>query len=465
MKSFGVYISKHLASFAALLLALVLINGIVFGVTFRKILLEDYGESSPRAMLEMTAATVTTSGASKEAARRLRQNHIWAIYLNPDGQAFWSLDLPEDIPKCYTIQDVASFSRGYIADYPVFVWNTDDGLLVLGYPKDRYMKITSNYYSIPSIKTMPFFVAGMLTLDLLFLFGAYSFSKRRLIQNTGPIVDAIEALSNGKPVSLHLHGELSEVADSVNRASMLLSKQNEARANWISGVSHDIRTPLSMIMGYAEKMAVDQSASGSMKKQAEIVCKQSLKIKELLQDLNLVSQLEYEMQPLHKETVRLSKVIRSYAAELLNTGIPEAYTLEVEIAPNAEASSLECDARLISRALNNLVQNSIKHNPQGCAIRMILEDAGSSLLLTVADDGVGLSPEKLQELEEKPHYMESTDDRLDLRHGLGLLLVRHIVEAHHGTIRIENGLQHGCKVVISFPKFQRNASRFCQTHE
>ena len=163
-----------------------------------------------------------------------------------------------------------------------------------------------------------------------------------------------------------------------------------------------------------------------------------------------MSQLEYEMQPLHKEKIRLSKLLRSYVAELLNSGISDAYTVEIELAPEAENAMLECDARLISRAINNLVQNSIKHNPQGCKIRLSLETTGETLLLTVADDGVGLTPEKLQELEEKPHYMESTDERLDLRHGLGLLLVRQIVEAHGGSMRIDSAPTQGCQTVLSF---------------
>lgn len=83
---------------------------------------------------------------------------------------------------------------------------------------------------------------------------------------------------------------------------------------------------------------------------------QSVKIKELVQDLNLVSQLEYEMQPLHLEVIRLSKLIRSYAAELLNSGISDTYTIEIEIAENAENAVLEGDARLILRAISNLVQ-------------------------------------------------------------------------------------------------------------
>ncbi|MFR2212767.1 MAG: sensor histidine kinase [Ruminococcus sp.] len=187
-------------------------------------------------------------------------------------------------------------------------------------------------------------------------FQPITFSKRRIIHNTEPIVSAVETLADGKPVSLHISGELSEIASSVNKASSILNRQNEARANWISGVSHDIRTPLSMIMGYAGRIAENESASKTIQEQAEIVRKQSVKIKELVQDLNLVSQLEYEMQPLHKEMVRLSKLLRSYVADLLNMGISDSYNIGIEIATDAENAMLECDARLISRAVNNLVQ-------------------------------------------------------------------------------------------------------------
>ena len=156
MKSFGSYISKYLVSFIAFILILLFLNAVVFGLTFQKIVTENYGDSSPQSMLEMTATAATPEQLSDEAVQMLRQNHIWAIYLNTDGQCYWSVDLPDNVPKNYTIQDVALFSKGYIEDYPVFIWNTDDGLLVLGYPTDSYTKLTSNYYSIadnfPSVR-------------------------------------------------------------------------------------------------------------------------------------------------------------------------------------------------------------------------------------------------------------------------------------------------------------------------
>ena len=73
---------------------------------------EDYGATSPRTMLERTAASVTHDALSEEAAQRLREQNIWALYLTPDGNCFWAFDLPAEIPQSYTIQDVALFSKG-----------------------------------------------------------------------------------------------------------------------------------------------------------------------------------------------------------------------------------------------------------------------------------------------------------------------------------------------------------------
>ena len=452
MKAFGKYISKYLLSFFAFVLILLLVNILAFSLTFGGIVFQEYGAASPANMLERVAADLSVSGISEETVQELNRNQIWAMYLDEGGSCDWSVSLPEEVPTQYRAQDIAVFSKGYLKEYPVFVRSMEEGLLVLGYPKDSFMKLTGNYLPMRAVRIFPLFVTGILAADILLLFLVYYFSKRKISKNTEPIMTSIKTLSSGRPVSLSIHGELSEIADSVNQASQVLSRQNQARANWISGVSHDIRTPLSMIMGYAERIARDHAGSGNIQQEAEIIRAQSAKIKDLVQDLNLVSQLEYDMQPLTKAPVRPSRLLRSYAVELLNAGIPEKYSLETEISKDAETAVIECDARLISRAVGNLVQNSIRHNPQGCTISLRLACSDTAIFLTVADNGVGLSAEKLRELEEKPHYMKSTDERLDLRHGLGLLLVRQIVEAHGGTMKMESTPQNGYKTILAFQK-------------
>ncbi|WP_343210473.1 HAMP domain-containing sensor histidine kinase [Anaerolentibacter hominis] len=458
MKSFAKYMTKYFKSFSIFIFLLAILNVIIFVGTFYGAVTNDYGDTSPRRMLEKTAADSSISGISNETQELLHRNGIWAMYLNQYGNCVWSVDLPSEIPVNYTVQDVAVFSRGYLKNYPVFVQNDGEGLLVLGYPEGTYTKLISNYYSSDMVKAMPVYFAGILVVDILLLFAAYYISKLKMIKDIQPLISSIEMLSNGKPVSLAMKGELSDVADSVSKASHILSRQNEARANWISGVSHDIRTPLSMIMGYAGQIADDESAGCVIRDKAKIVQRQSVKIKELVQDLNLVSKLEYDMQPLHKETIRVSRLLRAYAAELLNTGFPEHDSLDVEIRPAAESARMDCDSRLITRAINNLVQNSIRHNPQGCKIQISLDCSDTSVTLSVSDNGVGLMPDKQKELEEKPHYMESTDERLDLRHGLGLILVRQITEVHGGSLKIESKPHQGYRTILTFPKQNRETA-------
>lgn len=450
MKIFNKYISRYLLSFIGLVIALAVLNISVFAFTFYNAVSKDFGITSPQNMLKEIAAASSDNGITNEAEKVLISNSLWAMYLNMDGSCNWGVNLPEEIPTEYTIQDIAIFSKGYLKDYPVFVWSDTNGLLVIGYPKNSYMKITSNYYPIDTVSKIPLFFLGILAFDLAVLFLAYSRSKAKISQNMEPIISSIAALSEGKSINVTVSGELSEIADSINKASDIISRQNTARANWISGVSHDIRTPLSMIMGYAERIVNDKDAGSRIREQAAVISGQSIKIKDLVQDLNLVSKLEYEMQPLQKENIRLSKLLRSYAIDLINSGLPDFYSLEVNISPDSENIIIECDAKLITRAVNNLVQNSIHCNPKGCTIILALQLTENNLLLTVRDNGIGISAEKLAELQNKPHYMESTDDRLDLRHGLGLLLVRQIVEAHQGIIEVESKPQEGYKTNIYF---------------
>lgn len=452
MKGFGLYISKHLLRFGGVLLLLLLLNAIVFALTFYSGIQRYYGETSPTKMLETLSEDVSQDGISDTAARTLETRQLWAIYLDGAGDCRWSVARPPEVPEHYSLQDFAVFSKGYLADYPVFLRNIGDGLLVLGYPKDSYVKFNSNYLPVSLVRMTPLFTLGLLVTDFLLLFLAYVLSKRSILKSTDPILSAVEDLGAGKPAELSIHGELSPIAESINQVSRRLQAQNTARANWISGVSHDIRTPLSMLLGYAQRIAQDDTLREDVRRQAEIMQFQSTQIKELVQDLNLVSQLEYEMQPLHREPVRLSKLLRSCAADRLNAGLPEGYALSVQIASEAEALVLEGDARLLSRAVGNLLQNSFKHNPQGCAVKLGLDSTEDRIILTVSDNGAGLPEETLRRLKETPHYLESTDESLNLRHGLGLLLVRQIVQAQAGSLTIENRPEGGCRTTLTFPR-------------
>ncbi|MDO4355328.1 MAG: HAMP domain-containing sensor histidine kinase [Clostridia bacterium] len=443
------FISRHLTAFLLLILAVLALDALAFFLCFRGVVSGRYGDNGPEALLRRTAAAA--EGASDASLRDdLADGGCWAMLLDERGDVAWSVDLPAEIESHYSLGDVARFSRGYLAGYPVFVWDSEAGLVVLGYPKGSYAKITGNSYPEELVRMAPPFFLAVLLCDLLLLFAAYCASRRAMLKGMGPILDGIDALAAGRPVALNASGDLAELARQINGASAALRRQNAARANWISGVSHDIRTPLSMILGYAGRME-DAAAQPEARAQAAVIRREAVRIRELVSDLNLTSRLEYDMQPLECRPVKLAKLLRGLVAEVTDAELPDAFSLALEVEPDAERAEADCDGRLIARAARNLIQNSIRHNPQGCHIQVELRRAWDRLEIAVRDDGVGMAPRQLAELENRPHYLESTDERLDLRHGLGLLLVRRIAQAHGGELKIDAPRAGGFSAVIVLP--------------
>lgn len=112
----------------------------------------------------------------------------------------------------------------------------------------------TNYLPLSAMQKTPIILFIMLVSNVTILFIVYYLSKRNVMLKVAPILNGLDKLSHGETVVLNINGELEDVGKRINETSLQLDKQNKSRANWISGVSHDIRTPLSMIMGYADRI-------------------------------------------------------------------------------------------------------------------------------------------------------------------------------------------------------------------
>ena len=256
-------------------------------------------------------------------------------------------------------------------------------------------------------------------------------------------------------------GLLSDLAAAINRGSeklMLqdreLKKKESARANWISGVSHDIRTPLSMVLGYAGQLEESGALSEEDRRKASIIRQQGLKMKNLINDLNLASKLEYNMQPLHPEPVNLVAVARQCAADFINADLAGKYPLDWKTDENLTACVIQGDKALLRRAVNNLLNNAQAHNPAGCTLSVAVREDAESYILSVEDDGVGISDEQLEKLRNTPHYMMSDNGTEEPRHGLGLLIVRQIMRAHRGDASFGRSASGGFLAALQFPREQ-----------
>ena len=366
----------------------------------------------------------------------LKKQNIWAIVIDNDSKkVIWQTEnLPSEIPKEYSVFDIALFSHAYIKGYPVFTAKIRNDLLVLGYPKDSYWKYSTATWNYRLIQNVPNFFLIFLLSNIFFVFLIYIFSNSKLLKSVNPIIKGIQDLPKDKPVKIDEKGVLSELAKSINKTSEILQNQREqlrnkdtARANWIAGVSHDIRTPLSMIMGYASQLKTSSNLSEEMAKKLSVILKQSERIKNLINDLNLASKLEYNMQPFEKKKENAVAVVRQVIVDFLNMDIDEKFPIEWKTKNEFISCFVNVDKNLIKRALANLIQNSINHNENGCTIYVSVKEDEKNCIICVEDNGIGVSDEELEKLNNTPHYMVCDKNTTEQQHGLGLLIVKQII--------------------------------------
>lgn len=397
----------------------------------------------------------------------LERDHVWGILIDDTThQVIWHTDnLPEEIPLEYSLGDIAMLTRGYIKDYPTFPGQSEQGLVVLGYPKDRYWKEMWPSWDYDMIKYLPQTILLFLTANVILIFLIYLVTNTRLIRSVGPIIEGIRKLPEGQKIYIKEKGLLSELAMNINRTSEIIQSQKQelkkketARANWIAGVSHDIRTPLSMVMGYAGQLAEDKHLTEEEQKKAVVIVKQSEKMRNLIRDLNLASKLEYNMQPFNTQNANVVALVRRVVVDFMNLNIEDKYDLEWETEETVTSCMMPVDGELLKRAVTNLIQNSMNHNPEGCGIFVSVKPEPETCCITVEDDGAGVSEEQIYYLNHAPHYMVCDDNTSEQRHGLGLLLVKQIAAAHQGRVEIDKGSRGGFRVRIFLPYEADNSS-------
>lgn len=431
MKSLSKIFARYLLTAVIIILSTLFLNMILFFITGWRIARSDYhlvsGSREIANELQLSGDTVSLSDTGYQ---KLTEGHSWAMLLDDGGQVIWSWQLPDRLNHIYTPNEIAAFSKWYLDDYPVLERVTDYGLFVLASPRNSVWKYNL-WEDMTSLNQKLYMIPVILLVNLVFVFLLSLFMGFLFYRSLRVVAIGIERLSEQKPIHLPEKGMTEMLARQLNRTSDILTRQKEhlerrdnARTEWISGVSHDIRTPLSLIMGHAGFLKDDPSLSEKQREQAKLIELQSLQIKHLIEDLNLTSKLEYEMQPLRLTDFQPSKLLRKLVSDFYNQGLPDTHSIELYVDPGAEQITLNGDAALLERAFRNLIQNSIRHNPGGCTVTVTAVPEDEGICFLVSDNGCGIPENVIQALSG------TLPDKEKAPHIMGLRIVYQIVKAH-----------------------------------
>ena len=396
MKARGLLKGAGLVAASAVLIVAVILAGILSFVYYNTAAGRVWGV--PLRLL--SAALVSGEDGYTFTGEELLGEDRWAMLIDEEGQVVWSLRKPDDVPEHYSLTDVASFTRWYLNDYPVQCRIREDGLLVVGAPKGSIWK-HDIAMDIQVLLQLPVWFTMLFLLSLLCVLGLAWLVLRRWFRQAQQARDA-------------------------------------ARSDWINGVSHDIRTPLSVVMGTAAQLENAPDLSPERRRQAGIVRTQSQAIRDLVNDLNLTMRLDCAMQPLRKEFIQPEAFLRQTVADFLNGGLAEGFPLEMDL-PAQPLPAIQADPFLLRRAVNNLLTNCVRHNALGCPISVGARAEGGAVLLWVESGGAAAPSLGAEE----PSRLESDGGAA---HGTGLKLVAQIAEAHGGRARFSRDSRFRCEL-------------------
>lgn len=467
MKSLLKIYGKYIGSTWAVILLLIMVNiGVFVWILTDQMRINDPAFIKGIRSLEVMALEEDLRGElnlTLQGKEYLEENgFVFLMVLNDEGDMIYSWNLPEGFQTHYSASDIAAFTRWYLNDYPVKVWKADQGLLVAGREKSSAWKYTLEF-PMNFMESIGKYVFIVLEVNLLIILLLIAFFGYRYYRSLLPLSEGIEALSDNQSIHLPEKGVTSQLAVQINQTSDILEQQREmlnkrdsARTEWIAGVSHDIRTPLSIIMGYADEMEQNEDLNEKDRNRAAVIKSQSIKIRQLIEDLNLTSKLEYHMQPIRMEAFYPAVLLRGLVAEIINEGLGEQYELNVDIYGRLEGVKISGDEKLIARAIQNLLNNSVRHNPGGCKIFVMGSREENSCIIQVRDDGCGIPKEVVEALDRENEGMRLSDEvagqQMDQTqrkpHIMGLRIVKQIALAHKGSFQIK---EEGHSVQLTLP--------------
>lgn len=249
----------------------------------------------------------------------------------------------------------------------------------------------------------------------------------------------------------HLFRETQQHAEELAAALVQLEEMDHLKDAFIQNVSHELRSPLALIRGYAEML--DSGEIGDIpadqKKPIAIIARRARMLSDLVKDITLI--LEAEVSPPEPQPIPLDELAQNAV---------EDFQVEVEQAELALGAEIEPDLPPVSgdptymrRVLDNLIGNAVKFTPAGGKITVNLRQDGGTVALAVSDTGVGIPTDKLGRIFDRFYQVDGSARRRYGGVGLGLALVKEIVEAYGGRVTVDSKVDEGSTFTAYVPIF------------
>jgi signal transduction histidine kinase len=241
--------------------------------------------------------------------------------------------------------------------------------------------------------------------------------------------------------------EIAELAQTLNYSAKELSKVENLRRELIANISHDLRTPLTMIIGYSE--VIRDLPNENTPENVQVIIDEAKRLASLVNDVLDISKLQSGSQKLNKTEFNLTKTIEDILTRYAKFTEKDGYTIKFEKDTDFIVTA---DELRITQVIYNLINNAITYTgpDKSVTIRQTVTDG--KVKIEVIDTGEGIAPENIPYIWDRYYKVNDSHKRAQIGTGLGLSIVKAVIERHNGTVKIESNENTYTKIMITIPE-------------
>ncbi len=269
------------------------------------------------------------------------------------------------------------------------------------------------------------------------------------------IVEPINGIDLDNPLSADTYSELNPLLsrlatqqNQIRRNKAELEKTEQIRQEFTSNVSHEMKTPLHAISGYAELIKNDLVAEGDIKPFATKIYDESVRMTQLVEDVIDLSKLDAGIITQEREQTDLYRIAENAVESLEDFGRNNGVELKLE----GETAIMEGVPQLLHSIVYNLCDNAIKYNHEGGSVVVRVDEQPEKVVLTVSDTGIGIPEEHIDRIFERFYRVDKSHSKEVGGTGLGLSIVKHAAAIHNAEMSIDSKLDKGTTITVVFPK-------------
>ena len=448
---------------------------ILCAVTLGRNYIENYISNETRATLYMYAQFIednyftnlynsASSYANTNIAKEIQQydsvlqTHVWIT--NQTGTLLADSENINLQNKNYVITDYDKdfFSQYYYKNktippllqepmlmviLPVTVNYSIRGYIIVYQPIDIYWHSVSHYENILFYVLLGFGI-------ILFLFLAYCWCIT--VRPSKKVAQAISAYASGDyqhPLALHGKDEYEQIRTELNYMAEQLQELDDYQKNFIANVSHDFRSPLTSIKGYAEAMQDGTIPPEMYAKYLDIIAFETDRLTKLTNNLLSLNSFERGMAKLDITSFDINHIIKRTASSFEGTCVKKHVKLNLTF--SEKETFVNADESKIQQVLYNLIDNAIKFSHNDSQIRITTIEKKEKVIISVKDHGIGIPKNSLKKIWERFYKTDLSRGKDRKGTGLGLSIIKEIINAHNENINVTSTEGAGTEFTFSLP--------------